>query len=391
MAETSTATQFKKVDIFEKYAEFDEGFMLDLFRSFGIPISSKEVLKNEAVFKRLTHAVTDRRRQIRYWSRHADKLAAGPSLFNPSFSMLQKPVQTEVDITIDTQAEKTIIKEHASTTPPPTMYPETEVTAMNHVLRDIQPYLCTYNDCAEPNEMYSSRTQWAEHEAHSHRKVWQCYQHTDAVFRFPELLADHLRAQHADRLTEDQIPDLVELAETSLQDERSTCPICLKNGPFVNGLQNHLAYDLQRIALFALPRGFNEEATTPEADSNVRQGVDRSAQDSSLAGPLNSTDDWSLPGDEAEREAAEREEEEERQRMQEYEFLRVEMIRERERAALRLEERALWERAALGLETRPRDRGGLRSRKLAEERVREGLRHEDSYWDSGNRSGSVKP
>jgi tetratricopeptide (TPR) repeat protein len=121
--------------------------------------------------------------------------------------------------------------------------------------------------------MYGSRSVWAEHEAQSYREVWQCYDHSEAVFRSPEVLADHLHTQHSESLTESQISDLVDAAETSPIDERVVCPICLGEGPFTKGLQNHLANHLERIALFALPRGSGDAEDGSNASSNAPRGV----------------------------------------------------------------------------------------------------------------------
>ncbi|KAH0556108.1 hypothetical protein GP486_005953 [Trichoglossum hirsutum] len=139
--------------------------------------------------------------------------------------------------------------------------------------------------------MCTSRNQWAEHEAQSHRKVWQCYEHSDAVFRSPEHLTNHLRT-HASSLTESQISDLVDVAETSLIDERTVCPICLLDGPFEKGLQNHVANHFERIALFALPRGFSEGEG---ADSVASQRMGVRSQDSCSSGPLTFSDHGPAP------------------------------------------------------------------------------------------------
>lgn len=41
-----------------------------------------------------------------------------------------------------------------------------------HVLQDLQPYVCTYPNCPDGFEMYSSRHAWLEHERLIHRRVW---------------------------------------------------------------------------------------------------------------------------------------------------------------------------------------------------------------------------
>lgn len=143
--------------------------------------------------------------------------------------------------------------------------------------------------------MYSSRSQWAEHEAQSHRKIWQCYEHSNAFFRSPELLTNHLRTPHTSSLTKSQISDLVDVAETSLIDERTFCPICLIDGPFQKGLHNHLANHLERIALFALPRGIGEAVEGSNASSNAAQGMGARSQNSWSSDSLAFSDHGSAP------------------------------------------------------------------------------------------------
>ncbi|KAF2638985.1 hypothetical protein P280DRAFT_528457 [Massarina eburnea CBS 473.64] len=119
-----------------------------------------------------------------------------------------------------------------------------------HVLQDLQPYVCTYAECATPDQLFQSRRQWVEHEA-SHRKAWRCPEHPEAVFKAAEGLGEHLRQQHGDSFPKSQLESIIKVSETSTIDLRS-CPIC---GLHVesNHIGNHIANHLERIAAFALP------------------------------------------------------------------------------------------------------------------------------------------
>jgi hypothetical protein len=155
-----------------------------------------------------------------------------------------------------------------------------------HILHDLQPYICTYADCPESNRLYSSRRQWVEHENHSHRRIWRCYEHSTPLFYSPERLEAHLREDHANVLTETQIAGLIEVAETSVIDSRPLCPICLAAGPFAKGMENHLANHLERIAVFALPKGLSGGAEGSDASSNASQGRGARSQSSWASGSL---------------------------------------------------------------------------------------------------------
>ncbi|KAF2738524.1 hypothetical protein EJ04DRAFT_573686 [Polyplosphaeria fusca] len=122
-----------------------------------------------------------------------------------------------------------------------------------HILQDLQPYVCTYNDCVCSEQLFRSRREWSDHEA-SHRKVWRCLEHPSAVFPSRDGLENHLRQLHPD-IPEDQLDSIVAVGETSTIDLRPKCPICLANDAEIEGgLQNHLANHLERLASFALPK-----------------------------------------------------------------------------------------------------------------------------------------
>ncbi|KAG7081550.1 meiosis-specific serine/threonine-protein kinase mek1, partial [Colletotrichum scovillei] len=94
-----------------------------------------------------------------------------------------------------------------------------------HILRDLRPYMCTYDQCDEDEVMYSSRFAWVDHESQAHRRVWRCFEHHD-LFKTQAGLAKHLHSSHPS-LGESQIETLAELSHASIKDERQLCPFCL--------------------------------------------------------------------------------------------------------------------------------------------------------------------
>jgi len=138
-----------------------------------------------------------------------------------------------------------------------------------HVLQDLQPYICTYHDCSDAFQMYSSRHRWLEHERLVHRRIWQCFGHANAVFASSSELRDHLQSQHSEGVTEAQIQNLLDVCESSVVDTRTKCPICLIEGPFKKGLDNHLSFHLETFATFSVPRSiFSREESESGVDGN---------------------------------------------------------------------------------------------------------------------------
>jgi len=129
-----------------------------------------------------------------------------------------------------------------------------------HLLQDLQPYICTHLDCESSELLFRSRREWAEHEA-THRKLWRCPEHVNALYNTQAGLENHLRQEHIDSFPDDQIAIMAKIGETIAVDSRDKCPICFV--PTVTeglgDLQSHIANHLERLATFALPHGREDD------------------------------------------------------------------------------------------------------------------------------------
>src|SRR5690242_878150 len=142
-----------------------------------------------------------------------------------------------------------------------------------HIIQDLQPYVCTFPDCSDGDNLYATRNAWIEHERLCHRRVWRCFeqQHKDALYKSKDQLHTHLLKSHAD-LGELQIQSFLGLAETTIADDRKACPFCNSSGPFDKGLHNHMAFHQESMATFAAPRNVDEDAID-EVNSGQGQGT----------------------------------------------------------------------------------------------------------------------
>jgi ankyrin repeat protein len=121
------------------------------------------------------------------------------------------------------------------------------------MLRDLQPYSCTHQHCETPEKLYASRHEWIEHELWAHRKIWQCSVHPNEEYSSPQSYEEHIRQHHAD-IAESHLPVLVSMAESTSSKTTRACPICYYDESVPSKLQNHIAFHLESIASFALPR-----------------------------------------------------------------------------------------------------------------------------------------
>ncbi|KAF2676721.1 hypothetical protein K458DRAFT_351264 [Lentithecium fluviatile CBS 122367] len=318
------------VDILDQYAFFDLQYTRELVSHLRTahasnpdePHNDKGIIVN-----RLARAVTLRRRQFKYWSRHRQKLGVFTSLEEPQAPQkVERPEVLHRNDTLEAQPElpvprnlndapsqktgKTLLSgteathhhqslddivdsksvtSYATTvrdltgkgidlpSPPKAADGEKDFECpycfiicparygkgrpwRTHVLQDLQPYLCTYEECELPDQLFRSRKEWIQHEA-SHRKAWRCPEHPAAVFKSRIGLRGHLQQKHGENFPESQLDSIVNVGETSTVDTRPLCPICYTRADTEGmNFQNHLANHLERIAAFALPKNSDDDA-----------------------------------------------------------------------------------------------------------------------------------
>ncbi|EGX52138.1 hypothetical protein AOL_s00043g528 [Orbilia oligospora ATCC 24927] len=314
------------VDKLAAYTEFDkrhvEDLLLQLRRDAANEMEEKpskipEITDGDSyLIKQLVATMNKRRRFLRYWQRHAKKMAEIPkeaeiimkpqSMSKPqpekSLVLLDNPgkrVQfaptvagktifsrteaTRFDKRLDDTLETRSVISYASARvesdggeiellPPPVAASKgTEFLCTYcgivcparhgkggawkaHVLRDLQPYICTYDKCEDGNRVFNSRTAWLEHERLGHRRIWQCFEHLEPVLNSKAALQAHLKVDHGNDITDEQIENLIEICALSIEDTRTICPFCFFRGPFPEGLGDHMASHMQRFATFPVSR-----------------------------------------------------------------------------------------------------------------------------------------
>lgn len=127
------------------------------------------------------------------------------------------------------------------------------------MLRDLSPYVCTYEICNQADELFTTRREWMAHEDHFHRGGEQCLDRND------EPLSSSRAYDNYPRKNDEEV--------IHARSDRN-CPICDASIELKSHLQNHIAAHLERIAIFSLPRstGFDEdEAQAQDQDQDQEQ------------------------------------------------------------------------------------------------------------------------
>ncbi|RPB29195.1 hypothetical protein L211DRAFT_882026, partial [Terfezia boudieri ATCC MYA-4762] len=119
-----------------------------------------------------------------------------------------------------------------------------------HVYRDLQPYICTYKDCARPEKQYSSLHDWYGHEIQVHRREWYCNVCSKTMLN-RALFEEHVEQTHPEISVHSNIKTLTSQCERAKTSDE-VCPLCGCALAY-SEVKKHLGGHLQEIALFTLP------------------------------------------------------------------------------------------------------------------------------------------
>lgn len=123
-----------------------------------------------------------------------------------------------------------------------------------HVYRDLQPYVCTFEECLTPDDTYESRHRWFSHELQKHRRIWTCGSHCSLAFPSADQLVMHIKSVSSVPIRDEQIPILIEMRATSFDKAKnSICPLCKTLVSGSTQLMKHIGHHLEELSLFALP------------------------------------------------------------------------------------------------------------------------------------------
>lgn len=130
-----------------------------------------------------------------------------------------------------------------------------------HVYRDLQPYVCTFEECLTPDETYESRHRWLSHELQKHRRrIWTCGSHCNLKFQSAAQLVGHINSFSAVPISDAQIPSLIEMRATFFDSGiEASCPLCRLLVSGSTQLQKHIGHHLEELSIFALP-SMNEDS-----------------------------------------------------------------------------------------------------------------------------------
>ncbi|PVH87161.1 hypothetical protein DL98DRAFT_581881 [Cadophora sp. DSE1049] len=147
-----------------------------------------------------------------------------------------------------------------------------------HLLKDLEPYICTFANCVLEDHQFDDRNDWYEHELQKHRIEWCCNLDGHAPCTSPSEFLSHLEDHHPNLQSSSLSQDVIRQFQRPAQRYSKICPLCSKPS---EKLKTHLSRHMEQIALYVLG-GNNQEDAEPGSDaSDKARRVDSSADLSS--------------------------------------------------------------------------------------------------------------
>ena len=124
-----------------------------------------------------------------------------------------------------------------------------------HVYLDLEPYMCTFDDCVRADRTFGAREDWFQHELDYHRlsKTWYC-QSCNHNFDEMEEIEIHLSEKHMKYENSSQLSLMISLCERFSEEgiQKQSCPFCGYLGAAAKTFKMHVADHMEQLALTSI-------------------------------------------------------------------------------------------------------------------------------------------
>ncbi|MCJ1471355.1 hypothetical protein MMC07_010003, partial [Pseudocyphellaria aurata] len=185
-----------------------------------------------------------------------------------------------------------------------------------HILKDIDPYICLFEECDEPDTCFKSIDDWLNHIQWQHTLFFSCQSvgHESELFNSRTGLEQHMEREHSGEFTETQLPFIVNKsakpsrdtfvafanARQSIgasEDPKNLCPLCPFSpkddhipSPSINLVSSntrpedrefkitldHITNHMESIALLSLPLDEHlEHGVSDELKHRIGEDIDQ--------------------------------------------------------------------------------------------------------------------
>lgn len=159
-----------------------------------------------------------------------------------------------------------------------------------HVAQDILPYMCVFEDCKTPEEMYLTSDDLLKHVQDHHSTLqWvcsQCARSQDpdqsrfSTFHTMAAWQAHTRAAHKSLVPDSSLASLAKFSEARVL-EPVSCPLCAYSSAGVQKtLDQHIIQHIHEFSLRSLPWGTREDDAKTVSNTRTAESDSTSFSDS---------------------------------------------------------------------------------------------------------------
>ncbi|KAL7960103.1 hypothetical protein V8C34DRAFT_277590 [Trichoderma compactum] len=150
-----------------------------------------------------------------------------------------------------------------------------------HVFGDLQPYICLFDNCSSPNQLYQRRRDWAAHMKREHWVSWSCSFGCSKSFDAQEIFKAHLTREHKQGFESIDLQAVVNICRSPNDSKMDgKCPLCweyqIESG---ESYQSHVGDHLEQLALFVLPQAVFDDNDGSDNDGHDNDGHDNDGHD----------------------------------------------------------------------------------------------------------------
>ncbi|KAI0192815.1 hypothetical protein F4808DRAFT_362716 [Astrocystis sublimbata] len=145
-----------------------------------------------------------------------------------------------------------------------------------HIMRDLDPYVCMFEECTSPNHLYKHTSEWLKH-MRQHSLRWRCTSksHGEFVCNTVDEYFAHMKTQHTVKLTDPQLKVLASKNGRAVGPMFRSCPLCGIEPEEVDSIsmEVHLIGHLHNFALKSLPSYEEDISDLHDSDSETNISV----------------------------------------------------------------------------------------------------------------------
>lgn len=127
------------------------------------------------------------------------------------------------------------------------------------MFRDLQAYVCTFDNCETPDILFETRQDWLRHELENHRREWHCNDPKHKPHKSEQEFIEHMKTFHELQIPAPQLLSLAKLCERSSSVDAVPCPLC-RDGchDVVNGFERYKpSWVIRQVADESCPESFD--------------------------------------------------------------------------------------------------------------------------------------